>query len=207
MARLLLILGASGLATANLAGTHYCTYAPNYKCFSSGWPSCCHENRAECPETAEDCEVVRDRSAESVPEPQRWGQGTASYDGDWGQPQQQQQTAGQWGQQQTASQDEWGQERSGAQGWGQETALEDAAVKDERVEPTAEESELEKLDDGHPLLFFTFVIFTISVIGAFVLRGRYSKKAGAAGAVQFVQRPPDGTYDLRADRPQVRDVK
>lgn len=24
-------------------GTSYCTHAPDYKCYTSGWPSCCNE--------------------------------------------------------------------------------------------------------------------------------------------------------------------
>ena len=40
-----------------LVGTSYCTYAPDYSCYATGWPSCCSVDFTTCPEERPPCET------------------------------------------------------------------------------------------------------------------------------------------------------
>lgn len=41
-----------------LPGSSYCTYAPKYNCYRSGWPACCSSNGGvNCPKTKPGCNV------------------------------------------------------------------------------------------------------------------------------------------------------
>lgn len=50
-----------------MVGTSYCTYAPDYKCFSKGWPSCCSSNGNSCPRDQPDCDVDDDDTPTASP--------------------------------------------------------------------------------------------------------------------------------------------
>ena len=45
-----------------LQGSHYCTFAPDYGCYATGWPSCCSYGSAACPLTRPVCERAENRS-------------------------------------------------------------------------------------------------------------------------------------------------
>ncbi|KAL3780149.1 hypothetical protein HJC23_012595 [Cyclotella cryptica] len=43
-----------------ITGSDYCTYAPDYNCYSAGWPDCCTRNGgADCPVNKPSCNVKR----------------------------------------------------------------------------------------------------------------------------------------------------
>jgi hypothetical protein len=39
-------------------GNNYCTFAPNYECYSSGWPSCCGHDEIICSEERPNCDAT-----------------------------------------------------------------------------------------------------------------------------------------------------
>lgn len=44
----------------SLPGSSYCTYAPDYKCYKSGWPKCCGEGNGGCPANQPKCDKSSD---------------------------------------------------------------------------------------------------------------------------------------------------
>jgi len=47
----------TGMPTAEkMVGTSYCTFAPDYDCFETGWPACC--DPGDCPDERPECEKM-----------------------------------------------------------------------------------------------------------------------------------------------------
>jgi len=46
---------SSPVTATIILGSDYCTYGPDYNCYSDGWPSCCIEDETTCPEEQPPC--------------------------------------------------------------------------------------------------------------------------------------------------------
>ena len=60
----------SGEPTASpvmMVGASYCTFAPDYDCYESGWPACCGDDAVECPAEQPECEVMAEPMPETLP--------------------------------------------------------------------------------------------------------------------------------------------
>ena len=50
------VAGAPTVAPIGMVGTSYCTFAPDYDCFETGWPACC--GTGDCPDERPGCEIT-----------------------------------------------------------------------------------------------------------------------------------------------------
>ena len=50
-----------------MVGTSYCTFAPDYDCFETGWPACC--GTEDCPDERPGCEITPEPTESETPEP------------------------------------------------------------------------------------------------------------------------------------------
>jgi len=58
----------TGMPTAEkMVGTSYCTFAPDYDCFETGWPACC--GTEDCPDERPGCEITPEPTESETPEP------------------------------------------------------------------------------------------------------------------------------------------